>query len=130
MNSHVLYKKASYLHPAVNNDDINTHKEFLIQFINSLILYASNKDTKHSVTQQVTPVGKVEPVIYLDQTRQLRFSKTYPSLSTFDHVRFQSGDYRLIPHTQRKYKYCQYLVAVATVNKEPLLEVKRSYLEC
>ena len=83
---YVLYKKISYLHRAMNNDDINTHKEFLIQFINSLILCACNEDTEHSVTRQATPIGEVEPVIHLDRTRQLCFSRTYPSLETFDHI--------------------------------------------
>ena len=69
VNSYVLYKETSYLHPTVDNDDINTHKEFLIQFINSLIFCACNEDTEHSVTQQATPVGEVEPVIYLDCTQ-------------------------------------------------------------
>ena len=113
MNSYVLYKETSYLHRAVNNDDINTHKEFLIQFINSLILRACNEDTEYSVTQQETPVGEVKPVIYLYRARQLRFSRTDPSLETFDHARFFPGEHKLIPHKQRKCKYCQYLVAVA-----------------
>ena len=99
MNSYVLYKKTSYLHPAVNNDDIDSHKQFLIKFINSLILCACNENTEYSVTRQATTVGEVEPVIHLDHTQQLHFSRTDPSLSTFDHVRFQSGNHRLIPHT-------------------------------
>ena len=38
VNSYVLYKETSYAHPDVNNDnDINSHKQFLISFINSLI---------------------------------------------------------------------------------------------
>ena len=37
VNSHILYKETAWLHPAVNNDDINSHKQFHIQFINSLI---------------------------------------------------------------------------------------------
>ena len=126
----MLYKETSYLHRAVNNDDINTHKEFLIQFINSLILRACNEDTKHSVTRRAVQVGGVQPVIHLGQTRQLRFSRTDPSLSTFDHVRLLPGEHKLIPHKQRKYKYCQYLVAVARVNKEPRPEEGRPTLAC
>ena len=68
-NSYVLYKETAYLHPAVDNDDIDNHKQFFIEFINSLIYRAKNEDTKHSVTQQATPVGEVEPVIHLDRTR-------------------------------------------------------------
>ena len=108
----MLYKETSYLHPAVNDDLIKTHKEFLIEFINLLILCVSNEDTEQSVTRQATPVGEVEPVIHLDRTRQLRFSRTDPSLSNFDHVRFLPGKHKLIAHKQRKCKYCQYLVAV------------------
>ena len=130
VNAYVVYKEISYLHRAVNNDDMNTHKEFLIQFINSLILCACNEGTKHSVTRQATPVGEVQPVIYFDRIQQLRFSRTDPSLETFDHVQFLPGGHKLIPHKQRKYKYCQYLVAVARVNKEPFPEEGRPTLEC
>ena len=75
-----MYKETSYLHPLVDNDDIDSHKQFLIEFVNSLIRCAMEEDTKHSVTRQATPVGEVEPVIHLDQTQQLRFSRTVPSL--------------------------------------------------
>ena len=112
----------SYLHPAVNDDLIKTHKEFLIKFINSLIRRAKKEDTKHSVTRQATPVGEVEPVIHLDQTQQMCFSRTHPSLDIYDHVCFLTGEHRLITHTQRKCKYCQYLHLVARVKKEPLPE--------
>ena len=62
-----LYKETAWLHPAVNNDDINSHKQFLIEFVNSLILRAKKEDKKHSVTRQATPVEEVEPVIHLDR---------------------------------------------------------------
>ena len=92
VNSYVLYKETLYLHPAVNNDDINSHKQFLIEFINSLICCAKNEDTNHSTTRQATLVDEVEPVIHLDQTGQQHFSRTDPSLETFDHVRFLPSD--------------------------------------
>ena len=92
-------RRQLYLHPAVNNDNIDSHKQFLIKFINSLIRYAKKEDTKHSVTRQATPVGKVEPVMYLDRTRQLRFSRFDPSLDIYDRVRFQTGDHSLITQT-------------------------------
>ena len=120
VNSYVLYNETAYLHPAVDNNDIDSHKQFLIKFINSLICCAKKEDTKYSVTRQATPVGEVEPVIHLDRTRQLPFSRIDPSLDIYDHVRFQTGDHSLIPHTQRKFKYCQYLHLVAKVKKEPL----------
>ena len=97
----MLYKETSYLHPAVNDDIIKTHKEYLIEFINSLIRCAKKEDTKYSVTRQATPVGEVEPVIHLDRTRQLPFSRIDPSLDIYDHVRFQTGDHSLIPHTMK-----------------------------
>ena len=109
---------------------LKTHKEYFIEFINSLILRACNEDGVHSVTRQATPVGKVEPVTHLNRTRQLRFSRTDPSLSTFDHVRFPPGAHKLVAHKQKKYTYCQYLVAVARVNKKPLPEVGRLYIDC
>ena len=130
MNSYVLYKETSYLHRAVNNDDIDSHKEFLIEFIISLICCACNENAKHSVSRQATPVCEVEPVMHLDRTQQHRFSRTDPSLSSLNHLRFQSGNHRLIPHAQRKCKYCQYLHCVATMKKEPLPEVNRAYSEC
>ena len=102
VNSYVLYKETFYLHRAVNNDNIKTHKEFLIEFINSLILCAKKKDTNHSVTTQGTPVGEVELVINVDQTQQIRFSRTHLSLEIYDHVRFQSGDHRLVPYTHNE----------------------------
>ena len=37
VNSYVLYKETSYLHPLVDNDKIDSHKQFLIEFTNSLI---------------------------------------------------------------------------------------------
>ena len=128
VNSYVLYKEISYLHPAVNDDLIKNHKEFLIEFINSLILCACNEDIEHSVTQQATPVGDVEPSIHLDCTRELRFSTAEPPLSTFDHVQFLPGEHKLIEHKQRKCKHCQYLVAVARVNMESLPEEGRPLL--
>ena len=115
VNSYVLYKETSYLHPLVENDEIDSHKQFLIEFVNSLIRRAKLKNRTAPVTQQATPVGKVEPVIHLDRHSQLNFSRTKPSLKTFDHVRFLPGDHKLMPHNQRNCKYCQYLVAVARV---------------
>ena len=125
-----MYKETTSKHPAVNDDEMDTHKEFLIEFINTLIRRAQKEGTAHPVTQQETPVGEVEPVIHLNRTRQVRFSRTRPSLSTFDHVRFIPGKHQLIAHKQRPCKYCQYLQCVATVNKEPLPELKRAYTEC
>ena len=130
VNSYVLYKETSYLHKLVDNDDIDSHKQFLIEFVNSLIRQAKLENRTAPVTQQATPVGEVEPVIHLDRHSQLKFSRTKPSLKTFDHVRFLPSDHKLIKHTQRKCKYCQYLVAVARVNKKPLPEVNRAYKEC
>ena len=130
VNSYVLYKETSYLPPLEENVEIDSHKQFLIEFINSLIRRAKKKNRTAAVTQQATPVGEVEPAIHLDRTSQLHFSRTKPSMKTFDHVRFLPGDHRLISHKQRTGKNCQSLVAVARVNKEPLPEVKGSYLEC
>ena len=131
MNSYVLYKETASKHPAVNDDEMDTHKEFLIEFTNALIRRAQKESTAHSaVTRQETPVGEVTPVIHLNSTRQPRFSRTRPSLSTFDHVRFIPGKHQLIAQKQRPCKYCQYLVAIARVKKEPLPEEKRPYLEC
>ena len=130
VNSYVLYKETSYLHPLVENDEIDSHKQFLIEFVNSLIRRAKLEGGTAPLTQQATPVGEVKPVIHLDRTRQLRFSRTMPSLSTFNHIRFLPGEHKLIPHAQRKCKYCQYLHCVATMKKEPLPEVNRAYSEC
>ena len=69
VNSYVLYNETAYLHIAVDNDDIDSHKQFLIKFINSFIGRAKKKDTKHSVTRQATPVGVMVPIIHLDRTR-------------------------------------------------------------
>ena len=122
VNSYVLYKETSYLHKLVDNDDIDSHKQFLIEFVNSLIRRAMDEDTKQPVTRQATPVGEVQPVIHLGKTVQPLFSRTKPSLETYDHIRFLPGEHKLIPNNQRKCKYCQYLVAVARVKKEPLPE--------
>ena len=130
VNSYVLYKETSYPHPLVDNEEIDSHKQFLIEFVNSLICWAKLENRTAPVTRQATPVGTVEPVIHLNRTSQLNFSRTRPSLKTFDHVRFLPGDHKLIPHTQRKCKYCQYLVTVARVKKEPLRQVKRPRQDC
>ena len=45
VNSYVLYKETAWLHSAVNNDNIDSHKQFLIEFIDSLICCAKNEDT-------------------------------------------------------------------------------------
>ena len=50
--SYVLYKETAWLHPTVNNGDINSHKQFFIEFITSLIHCSKNEDTKHSMTRQ------------------------------------------------------------------------------
>ena len=130
VNSYVLYKETSYLHPLVDNEEIDSHKQFLIKFVNSLICRTKQENRTAPVTRQATPVGTVEPVIHLNRTSQLHFSRTKPSLKTFDHVHFLPGDHELIAHKQRTCKYCQYLVAVARVNNEPLPEVNRAYKEC
>ena len=51
MNLYFLYKEKACLHPAMNNDAINVHKQFSIEFIKSLILCAKKEDTKHSATR-------------------------------------------------------------------------------
>ena len=130
VNSYVLYKETSYLHPAVNDDEIDSHKQFLIEFVNSLIRRAKLENRTAPVTRQATPVGEVEPVIHLDRTTQLLFSRNKPSLKTFDHIRFLPGEHKLIPHKQRVCKYCQYLVTVARVKKEHLLVANRARKEC
>ena len=130
VNSYVLYKETSYLHPLVDNEEIDSHKQFFIKFVNSLICRAKLENRTAPVTRQATPVGRVKPVIHLDKTKTKNYSRTKPSLKTFDDVQFLPGNHQLIRHTQQKCKYCQYLVAVARVNKEPLPELKRPYLQC
>ena len=71
MNSYVLYKETFYLHPAVNDDVIDSHKQFLIEFVNSLIRRAKLENRTAPVTRQATPVCEVEPVIHLDLTSTL-----------------------------------------------------------
>ena len=64
-----MYKETSYLYRAVNDNLIKTRKEFLIEFIYSLIYHVVKEDTKHLVTRHATPVGNVKTVIHLDQTQ-------------------------------------------------------------
>ena len=98
VNSYVLYKEIAYRHPDVNDDDINSYKQFFIAFVNSIIHRAQDEDTvKH--TQKSTPV---DPTIHLNKTGQLCFSRKEPSLSVFDHLRFLPGDHNLITTKQRK----------------------------
>ena len=83
VNSYVLYKETAYNHPDVN-DGINSHKQFLIAFINSLIHCAQDEESvQPSCTQTATPL---DPAIHLNKTAQLLFSRNNPSLSTFDHI--------------------------------------------
>ena len=51
VNSYVLYKETSYLHPAVNDDEIDSHKQFLIEFVNSLICRAKKENRTAPVTR-------------------------------------------------------------------------------
>ena len=130
VNLYVLYKEASYLHSLVENDEIDSHKQFLIESVNSLIRRAKLEGRTAPVTQQTTLVGEVEPVIYLDRTTPLLFSRNKSSLKTFDHIRFLCGKHNLIPHKQRACKYCQCLVAVSRVNKEPFPVENQARKEC
>ena len=83
VNSYVLYKEIAYDHPDVN-DGIKSHKQFLIAFINSLIHCAQDEESAvPSGTQTVTPL---DPIIHLNRTAQLRFSRNDPLLSTFDEL--------------------------------------------
>ena len=97
VNSYVLYKETAYRHSEVNNDDINNHKLFLIAFINSLICHSMNENTVKLATQKSTPVN---PVIHLDRTDQLWFSRKDPLLSIFDHLQFLPGTHDLIKTKQ------------------------------
>ena len=130
VNSYVLYKETSYLHPLVDNKEIDSHKQFVIEFVDSLICRAKLEKRTAPVTRQATPVGTVEPVIHLNKTKTKNYSRTKPSLKTFDDVRFLPGNHQLIRHTQRKCKYCQYLVAVARVKKEPLPVLQQPRKQC
>ena len=53
------------------------------------------------ITRQSTPVVEVEPVIHPNRTRQIRFSRTDPSLKTFDHIHFLPGEHKLITRKQK-----------------------------
>ena len=55
VNSYVLYKETGYNHFDVNDDGINSHKQFLITFINSLIHRAQEVRTVQATRQTVTP---------------------------------------------------------------------------
>ena len=127
VNSYVLYKETAYDHPDVN-DDINSHKQFLIAFINSLIHCAQDEESvQPSCTQTATPL---DPTIHLNKTTQLRFSRNDPSLSTFDHIQFLPGDHSLITTKQRKCKYCQYLCLLAKLAGQPISTEVRPTTEC
>ena len=118
MNLYVLYKEIVYNHPDVNDGSINSHKQFLIAFINSLIHRAQEEDIVQPVrTQTATPL---EPEIHLNKTGQLRFSRNDPSLSTFDHLQFLPGDHDLMTTKQRKCKFYQYSCLVAKLAQEPI----------
>ena len=66
VNSYILNKETFYLHPLVENEEVDSHKQFLIEFVNSFICQAKQENRTAPVTQQATPVGEVEPVIHLD----------------------------------------------------------------
>ena len=59
------------LYPLVDNKEIDSHKQFVIEFVNSLIRRAKLEGRTYPVTRQATPVGGIEPVIHLDRTTQL-----------------------------------------------------------
>ena len=119
VNSYVLYKETAYDHPDVN-DGIKSHKQFLIAFINSLIHRAQDEEVSVPTASRTRTWTPLEPVIHLNKTGQLRFSRNDPSLSIFDHLRFLPGDHVLITTKQRKCKYCQYSSLVAKLAVQPI----------
>ena len=122
-----MYKEITYDHSDIN-DGINSHKQFLIAFINSLIHHSQDEESvQPSCTRTVTPL---DPAIRLNKTAQLRFSRNDPSLSTFDHIRFLPGDQGLITTKQRKCKYYQYLCLLAKLTGQPLPTEERLTTDC
>lgn len=126
-NLYVLYKETAYRHLDVNDDDVGSHMQFIILFINSLICRAMDENTAKPVTQTSTPVGNV---IHLNKPAQLWLSRKRPSLSIFDHVQFLPGKYDLIRTKQRKCKNCQYSCLVAKLAQGPIPTEERPTTEC
>ena len=126
VNSYVLYKETSYNHPDIKNDTIRDHKHFLIEFVNSPIC-RGNAETmcQPVVTRGVAATVQDQSIVHKGTTAKLVMSRTKPSLSIFDEVRYSEGVHSMIPASQAKCKYCQYLVLVAKARKEaPPIEAR------
>ena len=127
VNSYVLYKETSYNHPDVDEHrKKDNHKLFLIEFVNSLIR-RGNAETmcQPVVTRGVAATGQDPSIVHKGTTAKLVMSRTKPSLSIFDEVRYSEGVHSMIPASQAKCKYCQYLVLVAKARKEaPPIEAR------
>ena len=133
VNLYVLYKETSFNHPDVNNDTIRDHKHFLIEFVNSLIR-RGNAETmcQPVVTRGVAATVRGDPsIVHKGTTGKIVMSRTKPSLSIFDEVRYSEGEHKMIPAgKQRQCKYCQYQVLVAKAKKEVPPVEQRPRMKC
>ena len=85
-----MYKETSYNHPDV--DELrkkDNHKLFLIEFVNSLIR-RGNAETmcQPVVTRGVAAMVQDPSIVHKGTTAKLVMSRTKPSLSIFDEVRY------------------------------------------
>ena len=117
VDSYVLYKETSFNHSDVDNDPIGTHKQFLIEFVNSLI-HRGNAETKFApvVTQGVKQRNdQTITTIHKRTAGKLVMSRNNLSLLIFDEQRYSPGTHQLVvAKKQSKCEYCQYLVLVST----------------
>ena len=133
VNSYVLYKETSYNHPNFDNKRTKeNHKHFLIEFVNSLIRRGNAETTCLPVitTRGVATLGNDPSIVHKGTTGKIVMSRSKPSLSVFDESRYCAGEHKMIPATQAKCKYCQYLVLVAKVRKEAPPIEQRPRLKC
>ena len=121
VNSYVLYKETSFNHPDFDKHrKKENHKQFLIEFVNSLIRRGNAETTRLPATRGVAATVRGDPsIIHNGTTAKLVMCRTKPSLSIFDDLRYCEGVHTMIPaKKQSKCKYCQYQVLVAKVRKE------------
>jgi len=137
VNSYVLYKETAKDHPDVADKNICNHKQFLIEYINSLIR-RGNAETKCTTitTRPRTTTHQDDQndlrIVHKGKKGRIVMKRSCPSLAEYDNVRrSRPGEHELIKSTtQSTCRYCQYLVLLAKAKNFEPKGVKRPRSIC
>ena len=96
VNSYVLYKETAFNHPDVDeHQKKDNHKLFLIEFVNSLIRRGNAETTRLPVVTRGVVTVQDPAIIHNGTTAKLVMSRTKPSLSIFDDLRYCEGVHKI-----------------------------------